>query len=80
MSEATVTSSKAVASLVCAILGLFILGIVLGPVAICLAIDAQNEIRDRPHQVKGECIANAGLVIGIIAFVFSIIIIIVIVS
>jgi Domain of unknown function (DUF4190) len=71
-------SGKAVASLICAILGLFVLGIVLGPVAICLAVAAKNDIKEKPDQVGGECMATSGLIIGIIGFVLSIIILVVV--
>jgi formate-dependent nitrite reductase membrane component NrfD len=64
---------------VIAILGIFILGIILGPIAICLALSAQGEIRDRPHKVKGECMANAGLIIGIIASVIGLLFVIIVI-
>jgi hypothetical protein len=69
-------SSKAIASLVCAIVGLFFFGIILGPVAICLAVAALNEINEQPDRVTGKCLATSGLIIGIIGFIGSIIIII----
>ena len=68
-------NKKAIWSLVCAIIGLFILGIVLGPVAIFLGVQAKQEIKARPSQLKGEGMATAGIVIGVIAFIGSIIII-----
>jgi Domain of unknown function (DUF4190) len=72
------TSGKAVASLICAILGLFVLGIILGPVAICLAVAAKNDIKAKPDQLTGKCMATSGLIIGIIGFVLSIIILVMI--
>ena len=70
-------SGKAIASLVCAIVGLFafVLGVVLGPVAIGLAVSAKNDIKRKPNELKGECMATSGLIIGIIGFVLSIIVI-----
>ena len=76
----TTTSCSAIASLVCGILAFFILGVVLGPVAICLAVSAKNEIQESNGQVKGECMATSGMILGIIGMVLSIIWIIVIVS
>ena len=73
----------AVASLVCAIIGYFFLGIVLGPIAIALATGARRRIREDPG-LGGNGIAIAGLVIGIVdtvlwgLFVLWIIIIIII--
>lgn len=69
------TSSKAITSMVLGIIGLIflILGIVLGPIAICLANQAKQEIRERPREVGGECQAKAGFIMGIIATVLSVI-------
>ena len=59
------TAGGAVASLVCAIIGLFTLGIILGPIAIFLARGAKRRIREDP-ELGGDGIATAGLVIGIV--------------
>lgn len=69
------TSGKAITSLVLAIIGLIflILGIVLGPIAICLANQAKKEIKERPRELDGACQAKAGLIIGIIATILSVI-------
>lgn len=72
------TSGKAIASLVCAIIGLFILGIVLGPVAICLAVQAKKEIDEQPKRVAGKCLATSGMVIGIIGTILSVLFLILI--
>jgi Domain of unknown function (DUF4190) len=69
-------SGKAIASLICAIVGLFVLGVVLGPVAICLAASATSDINRKPKELKGKCMATSGLVIGIIGFVGSVVFII----
>lgn len=74
------TSGKAIASLVLSIIGLFILGIVLGPVAIGLAVSAKKDIKEKPNEVEGECMATSGLVIGVIGFVLSIVFIILLFS
>ncbi|MBE0414948.1 MAG: DUF4190 domain-containing protein [Dehalococcoidia bacterium] len=67
--RARTTPGRAIASLVCAIVGFFILGIVLGPIAIALGVGARRKIRENP-ELGGEGIATAGLVIGIIDTVF----------
>jgi hypothetical protein len=69
------TSSKAVTSLVLAIVGLIflVLGIILGPIAICLANQAKKEIRERPQELDGACQAKAGFIIGIVATILSVI-------
>jgi len=57
---------KAIGSLVCGILGLFVLGVVLGSVAIGLGVSAQRNISRNPMLVKGQGMATAGIVLGII--------------
>lgn len=59
----------AVASLVCAIIGFFIFGFVLGPIAIVLSRGATRRITENP-ELGGNELAIAGLVIGIIDTVF----------
>lgn len=63
--RATGTSGEAIASLVCAIVGFFTFGIILGPIAIVLARTARRKIKEDP-ELEGDGIATAGLVIGII--------------
>ena len=70
------TNNKAIWSLILSICGLFLLGIVLGPIAICLASQAKKEIKDNPDQMTGDCQATSGMIIGIIGTVLSAIIII----
>lgn len=69
------TSGNAIASLVLAIIGLIfvVLGIILGPLAICYANKAKKEIAERPTELDGACQAKAGFIIGIIATILSII-------
>ena len=57
---------RAVASLVCAIIGLLFFGIVFGTVAIVLGYQARNIIRAEPLKYKGDGIARAGLILGIV--------------
>jgi Domain of unknown function (DUF4190) len=71
-----VTDSKATAALVCGIIGLLLCGVVLGPVAIYLGTQAKKEIRSSNGQLKGEGLATAGIVMGVIAvigFIISIV-------
>lgn len=65
------TAGGAIASLVCAIIGIFILGIILGPIAIALSVGARRRIQEDPN-LGGNGIATAGLVIGIVETVLSV--------
>ncbi len=59
------TNKKAIWSLVSGIVGLFIFGIGLGPAAIVLSFQAKKEMLESGE--KGQGLATAGLVIGILA-------------
>jgi hypothetical protein len=76
------TSGKAVTSLVLSIIGLIflLLGLVLGPISICLAVQAKKEIEERPNELDGACQAKAGLIIGIISTVLSVVWIVLIIA
>lgn len=63
-------SGLAVASLVCGILAFFVLGIVLGVLAIIFGGVALSKIRKNP-EVSGRGMAIAGLVLGIVATVVT---------
>lgn len=69
------TSGKAIASLVCGIIGLLVAGIILGIVAVVLGVVAKREI-DADPQLKGDGLAIAGIVVGAIAFVLAVVILI----
>ena len=56
----------AVASLVCGIIGLLICQIVLGPIAVVLALGAKKRIKADPRYT-GDGMATAGLILGIVA-------------
>jgi Domain of unknown function (DUF4190) len=74
------TSGLATASMVCGIVGLFFLGLILGPIAIILGIAAHTNIKQNRQELTGECQATAGIITGTIAlliYIFLIIIIIV---
>ncbi len=75
-----VTASNATWSLVCGIVGLFLCGVVLGPVAIWLGRKAKQEIQESGGRLKGEGMATAGIVMGVIAVVAFVISLIVFVS
>jgi uncharacterized Tic20 family protein len=76
------TSGKAITALVLSIIGLIflLLGIVLGPISICLAVQAKKEIEERPNELGGACQAKAGLIIGIISTVLSVVWIVLIIA
>lgn len=74
------SSNKAIASLVCSLVGLFFFGIILGPIAIHLGLKAKKDIRERPNEVQGECMATSGIVIGSIEIALFIIGLIIVVS
>jgi len=60
-------SGLAIASLILGIGGLTVLPLLGSIVAIILGIMARNDIRQRPHEVSGDGIALAGIVLGWIA-------------
>jgi hypothetical protein len=67
------TSGKAIASLVCGVVGLIIAGIILGIIAVILGIVAKREIDANPN-LTGGGLAIAGIAVGTIAFVLAIVI------
>lgn len=69
------TSGKAIASLVCGIIGLIIAGIILGIVAVVLGVMAKREIAANPR-LSGAGLATAGIVTGAIGFVLAIVILV----
>ena len=60
----TQTSGKAIASLVCSIVGFFTCPLVLHIVGIVLGNVALREIRAAPDQLEGEGLAKTGLILG----------------
>jgi uncharacterized Tic20 family protein len=69
-------SGQAIAAMVCGIVGLFIFGIILGPIAICLGAAAKQQIQQSNGRKTGDCQATAGIVTGSIAVVIWIILVI----
>jgi hypothetical protein len=66
------TSSKAIWSLVLAIIGPCCCTFILGILAIVLGVSARKEIRENPDRLTGDGIALAGIIIGIIDIVIGI--------
>jgi uncharacterized protein YqgC (DUF456 family) len=69
----------AIGSLVCAIVGIFIIQPILGTIAIVLGAVARGKMRTA-NNLDGRGLATAGLVIGIIDVVISIIVIVIVLS
>lgn len=61
-----VNHPRALASLICGIVGVAILPMILGIIAIVLGYQARNEIRKNPVQFKGDGFALSGLVLGVL--------------
>lgn len=71
------TEGMAIGALVCGILGTLCgvigcFGLIIGPVGIVLGFVARNRIRESVGMTKGEGLALAGLVLGIIGTVASV--------
>ncbi len=67
-----VNHKRAVAALVCGIVGIVILPIVFGILAVVLGVQARQAIRLQPMIYKGDSTALAGIVLGaldIVAFI-----------
>lgn len=59
--ETKTTNSLAIASFVCSIVGLFVFGIILGPLAIIFANKAKSTMSENE---QGNGLADAGKIIG----------------
>jgi uncharacterized membrane protein HdeD (DUF308 family) len=65
--------------MVCGIVGLVFLGnigLIIGPIAICLGIVAKKKIHQEPQRLTGDCQATAGIIMGSISLAISIILIV----
>ncbi len=71
----TKNSGKAVASLVCGILSIFMpfLGFILGAISIVFGVLSRNEIQQSEGKLIGKGMAIAGLVCGVLGIVWNII-------
>ena len=70
--EATIPCKEANEALTYGIVGIFCFGFILGPIAVSKALKAKKMIAMNPR-LAGSGKATAGLVLGILAFVFWII-------
>lgn len=57
----------ALTSFICALVGLFLFGVILGLLAIIFGAIALSAIKNNPEKYKGKGFAIAGLIIGIVA-------------
>ncbi len=62
------TNSLAVTGFICGLVGFFIFGVALGPVAVILGIVALSQIRKSGDSRGGKGFAIAAIVIGALAF------------
>ena len=70
------TSGFAIASLVTGLVGLIIVGVILGILAIVFGAVAMSRINDKPRILNGYNMAIAGLVLGIIDIIGAILVLI----
>ncbi len=73
--QRTGTNPLAIASLVCSILGMLCFGVLLGAVGAAMGFAAQKQITASGGAQGGAGMAKAGMIIGIVAFVLSIVLI-----
>jgi len=64
-----INHKRAIASLVCGLVGVLFLPLVLGIVAIILGVQSRQLIRAQPQVFKGEPIAMSGIVLGVLDIV-----------
>ena len=76
----TRTEGMAIGALVCAIVGLFVCGIVLGIVALVLANTAQKRIDASGGQLQGDGLVTAARIIGVISIVASVLVLLVLIN
>lgn len=70
-----VNEKRAVAALICGIVGLIFFPLVLGAVAIILGVQARGLIRRRPEVYKGENLALAGIILGSVSVVLFVVVV-----
>ena len=66
------SSSNATVALVIALVGIFLFGVVLGPIAIVIGIRARTEIDESRGQLQGRGKATAAIFIGAASFIVGI--------
>lgn len=74
------TDPKAIWGLVLSIVGLLVCGVVLQPIAIVLGFLSRKSIRESYGALKGDGLAIAAIVIGIIGFILSVIVLVTVLS
>lgn len=62
------TNSLAVAGFICGLVGFFIFGVMLGPLAVVLGVVALSQIRKSGDSHGGKGFAIAAIVVGALAF------------
>ena len=68
----TGTDGTAIASFVLGLVSLFILGIILGIIAVVLGTNAKKKIAASGGMVGGQGLATAGQILGVIGIVASV--------
>lgn len=67
------TDGRAIASLVCGIVGLLFFGLILGVLAFILGRRSRRDITERPWALKGLGLATAGMVLGMLDVLFFVV-------
>ncbi len=67
------TTGFAVASLVCAIVGIFVGAVILGPLAVVFGAVALSRIKKSEGRIKGRGLGIAGIALGIVVTILGII-------
>ena len=57
--------------------GIFLFSILTGPCAIYFGYKAKGEIKEKPDEFTGKCLANFGIIISILGIIFCIVVLIV---
>lgn len=68
----------AIASLVLGIVSLVVFGIILGPIAIVLGVQAKKRIAASGGQLGGAGMATAGMILGVLGIIGAIIVAVVV--
>lgn len=69
------TDARAVASLVCGILGLLIFPLIFGAVALVLGRRSRREIMSQPIVMKGMGMATTGIILGSVSMALFVVLI-----
>lgn len=77
--ETKIVNGFGIASFVLAVVSLFVLGFVFGPTAIVFGAIGMSQVRRNPEKYRGNGLAVAGFVIGIISVALLIVLLLVLV-